>query len=168
MTETQRPTQEEREHALEYAERAAFKTWANGDERRLARVTLALAAENKALEGRVQRLLGVINDAYDDTEETYMRMTLSKAIADDAKAAGEPTEALRCVGQLALWCPVHGKGSCPETDQKDDRASRRRAFVRKHAARFFRSYIKAGYATLLSRANAIEQAGLIFDETESE
>ena len=56
-------------------------------------------------------------------------------------------------------CPVHDAPIA-------DRASRRLAYVRKHAARFLRAYIRAGYSADLSRANAIEQAGLIFDETE--
>jgi len=170
MTET-RPTQEDLDRAAVFAteyldepERCSHSALV------MARCYLDLAAENKALEERVRR---------------YATIVHRLACASGTSAAAHPPTyiieaALVDAAQEALAAkagdpPVEGpEGPFPDffgiRKETDTRASRRRAYVRDKAP-----VILAGIAACSDwegatwdnqRARALEQAGLIFDETE--
>ena len=160
-------------------------------EQNLARCYLALAAENKTLEERVRALRDAISEARASAPVGGTCARLNGALAaDDAKAGdppvAEPAICVRCgaTGEVSDECefwqdpPVAslpGQGELPANLERDlrqvtgdNRASRRRAYVRDKAPVIFSGQLQALEDATLSdlRKLAIEQAGLIFDETE--
>lgn len=211
MTETQRPTQEERERAM----RACTENGWCPDET-LRKVLLALAAENKALEERCLKIstaavaeLGLRRERIEALEERVQELraglmcadlaladsdpaaaatyTAKYLAADDAKAAGEPypngwlgtvqPDDVPVGNPLgAVFEPVPDEellrdgwnlSAQDQAKMLDDRASRRRAYVRDIVGRSLMTICDREITSRASlRALAIEQAGLIFDETE--
>lgn len=169
MTET-RPTQEDMARDLEpYAREVAEddrRPWA---QRRLAECFLHLAAENKALEERVRRarelVEGIDTIAMSPQHALEIEWAIRALAADDAKAAELPVaEPERIPPEQLERATIHGF-----REPTDDRADRRRAYVRDKAPVLMGALMRNEPACPSwdrRRKQAIEQAGLIFDETE--
>ena len=146
----------------------------------------ASRANEARLEERVRALREAMAEIIPASSAQRMRALARNALkADDAKVAGEQECEHASRETRFEWCSDCGAGphlldsEDPNTHpavianvREQDRASRRRAYVKKHAPAFLKA-LMPGISHLASdtlgsrRAIALEQAGLIFDETES-